>query len=60
MNPPAGTLLCPVTATKANSACVWVVNGQEYQFCCPPCIDEFVRWAKESPEQVLPPNEYIK
>jgi uncharacterized membrane protein YraQ (UPF0718 family) len=60
MNPPVGSLLCPVTFTKANPACTWVVNGQEYQFCCPPCIDEFVRTAKESPTDISPPDEYIK
>ena len=60
MNPPVGSLLCPVTFTKANSACTWIINGHEYQFCCPPCIDEFVRTAKESPQDISPPDAYIK
>jgi hypothetical protein len=56
--PQPGDLLCPVTRTKANPACTWIVGGREYQFCCPPCIDEFVRLAKERPQEIEPPGAY--
>lgn len=58
--PKAGDRLCPVTLTKANPACTWVVGGQRYEFCCPPCVDEFVALAKEKPDQIKPPGEYVK
>jgi hypothetical protein len=57
--PEPGDRLCPVTRTKANSGCTWVIGGQMYQFCCPPCIDEFVRLAKEQPEAIEPPSAYV-
>jgi YHS domain-containing protein len=60
MHPSAGDLICPVTQTKANSNCTWIVNGKQYQFCCPPCIDEFVKLAKEYPEQIREPRDYIQ
>ena len=47
MHPKSGELICPVTQTKANPKCTWIVGGKQYQFCCPPCIDEFVKLAKE-------------
>lgn len=56
----AGDKICPITNTKANPNCTWVVNGQRHEFCCPPCIDEFVRLAKEHPEQILDPSEYVQ
>ncbi len=59
-DPQPGDQLCPVSRTKANPACTWVVDGQTYQFCCPPCIDEFVRLAKEQPEQAKPPDAYVQ
>ncbi|MBL8794198.1 MAG: hypothetical protein JNM56_09850, partial [Planctomycetia bacterium] len=46
--------------TKANAKFTWVVGGKGYEFCCPPCVDEFVRLAKESPDEVMLPGEYIK
>jgi hypothetical protein len=59
-NPQRGELICPITATKANPACTWVIDSQTYQFCCPPCIDEFVRQAKESNAPLKPPEEFVK
>jgi YHS domain-containing protein len=59
-NPQAGDPLCPVTRTKANANCTWTIAGQEYQFCCPPCIDEFVRLAKHRPLEIQPPGAYRK
>ncbi|MFO0809222.1 MAG: hypothetical protein U0746_11395 [Gemmataceae bacterium] len=55
-----GDKVCPVTANKADSRCQWIVNGQNYQFCCTPCLDKFVKWAKESPEKVKEPGAYIQ
>lgn len=55
-----GEPVCPVTLTKANAKFTWVVGGKAYQFCCPPCVDEFVTLAKEHPEQIKEPEEYQK
>jgi hypothetical protein len=46
--PQPGDSLCPITRTKANPDCTWIIAGRTYQFCCPPCIDEFVRVAKNN------------
>lgn len=46
LKPQPGDPLCPITLTKANPQFTWVVAGKEYQFCCPPCVDEFVALAK--------------
>ncbi len=59
-NPQPGDVICPITKTKANAACTWTIDGQTYSFCCPPCIDEFVKLAKESPEQIRPASSYRK
>ncbi len=59
-NPQSGDRLCPITRTKANPACTWVVDGHNYQFCCPPCIDEFVRQARQSSEPLPVPGDFIK
>jgi hypothetical protein len=60
MKPKAGDKVCPVTFTKANPQFTWVVGGKTYEFCCPPCIDEFVSLAKEQPAQVKEPSAYVK
>jgi hypothetical protein len=60
LKPRPGDLVCPVTLTRANPECGWVIDGQTYSFCCPPCVDEFVRRAKEHPETVGAPEEYRK
>lgn len=52
MHPKPGDRICPITQTKANPACTWIIDGQEYQFCCPPCVDEFVKRAKQQPDQL--------
>jgi YHS domain-containing protein len=58
--PQAGDKSCPITTTKANAKFTWVVNGKAYEFCCPPCVDEFVKTAKEHPEQIKNPEDYLK
>lgn len=60
MKPQSGDKICPVTMTKANPKFTWVVGGKSYEFCCPPCVDEFVKTAKEHPEEIQPPEEYVK
>lgn len=62
MNPQSGDQVCPITMTKANPECTWIVGGKEYSFCCPPCVDEFVAWAKnpETADKVRNPEDYVK
>jgi hypothetical protein len=60
MKPKPGDKICPVTFTKANPQCSWVVGGKTFEFCCPPCVDEFVKLAKENPNDVKEPGAYIK
>ena len=60
MHPKPGDKICPVTLTKANAKCAWIVGGQKYEFCCPPCVDEFVKLAKTDQEKVKEPGAYIQ
>lgn len=60
LKPKSGDKICPVTMTKANPKCAWVVGGKTYEFCCPPCVDEFVKLAKENPNDVKEPGNYVK
>ena len=60
LKPKAGDKICPVTLTKANPECTWIVGGQKYQFCCPPCVEEFVKLAKKTPNEVKQPGDYVK
>jgi hypothetical protein len=57
--PQPGDKICPVTLTKAHPQCTWIVGGKEYEFCCPPCVDEFVTLAKEDGE-IKDPEDYVK
>lgn len=58
--PKSGDKICPITRTKANPKITWIVGGKTYEFCCPPCVDEFVKTAKEHPEEIKEPGSYIK
>jgi hypothetical protein len=60
LKPKVGDKICPVTLTKANPKCSWIVGGKSYEFCCPPCVDEFVALAKTKPEDVKQPDQYVK
>jgi hypothetical protein len=60
LHPKAGDPVCPVTDTKANPKCSWVIGGKKYEFCCPPCVDEFLRLAKDKPDEIKPPEAYRK
>jgi hypothetical protein len=55
-----GDKVCPVTANKAEAECSWIVGGKKYEFCCPPCLDKFMMWAKTKPEKVKDPGDYVK
>ncbi len=58
LKPKTGEKICPVTLTKANPRFSWVIDGKTYEFCCPPCVDEFVALAKENPAKIEPPEFY--
>ena len=60
MFPKPGDITCPVTFTKANPKIEWQVDGKKYLFCCPPCVDEFVRMAKEEPSSLKAPEDYVQ
>ena len=60
MKPKSGDKICPITMTKANPKFTWVVGGSTYEFCCPPCVDEFVKTAKEHPGDIKEPGSYVK
>lgn len=51
MHPQAGDTVCPISGTKANPKFTWVIGGKPYQFCCPPCVDEFLTKAKSSTDR---------
>ena len=56
--PAVGERVCPVSRERADARFTWVVGGKEYQFCCPPCIDEFLITAKERPDEIRDPEFY--
>ena len=58
--PTKGGWLCPVASARSEPGFAWVVAGQSYRFCCSPCVDEFVRLAKEQPGRIKPPGAYRK
>ena len=59
-NPKPGEKICPVSKTKANPQFTWVIGGKPYEFCCIPCIEEFVVTAKEKPSDIKQPEDYRK
>lgn len=60
VKPKSGDMLCPISMTKANAEFTWVIGGKAYQFCCPPCVDEFLELAKKSPDKISAPETYVK
>jgi YHS domain-containing protein len=60
VKPKPGDKLCPISMTKANPKFSWVIGGKTYEFCCPPCVDEFVAMAKEKPDEIKEPEFYLK
>jgi len=59
-DPKRGDKLCPISKSKASAKFTWIVDGKPYEFCCPPCVDEFVKRAKETPAAIKPPGDYVK
>jgi hypothetical protein len=59
-NPKPGDRICPISKTKANPTITWIVGGEKYEFCCTPCINEFVKKAQEKPDEVKDPASYVK
>jgi hypothetical protein len=59
-NPKPGEKICPISKTKANPKFTWVIGGKSYEFCCIPCIEEYVALAKDKPGEIQPPEFYIK
>ena len=62
LHPKPGDKICPVTMTKANPACSWIIGGKTYEFCCPPCVDNFLEIAKneQTAKDVQAPEAYVK
>ncbi len=60
MNPKPGDIVCPISGTKANPKFTWIIGGKPYQFCCPPCLDEFLTKAKTSKDPLPEPDSFIK
>lgn len=60
LEPRRGSWVCPVASACSTPGFSWVIGGQPYRFCCPPCIGEFVRLAKDAPDRVRKPEEYVK
>lgn len=59
-HPKPGQKICPISETVSNPKFTWVIGGKTYEFCCIPCIEEFVAAAKEKPEQIKDPSAYVK
>ncbi len=62
LKPKPGDKICPITLTKANPECTWIVGGKKYEFCCPPCVHEFVAMAKDpqTSQEIKAPDFYVK
>lgn len=60
LKPGKGERICPVTLTKASPDCSWVVASEKHLFCCPPCIGEFLRTAKERPDEIKAAAKYVR
>lgn len=57
--PKPGDKLCPISMTKASAKFTWIIDGKAYEFCCPPCVDEFVALAKTKSADIKPPEFYL-
>lgn len=60
LRPARGERVCPITRTRANPRFAWTINGKRYLFCCPPCIDEFVKKAKKNTASIPAPESYVQ
>lgn len=59
-HPKPGQKICPISETVSNPKFSWVIGGKTYEFCCIPCIEEFVATAKEKPNEIKDPSAYVK
>lgn len=59
-DPSPGEIVCPISKSKTNPAITWQIDGKVYSFCCPPCIEDMVQRAKEKPDTIKAPEEYVK
>jgi hypothetical protein len=59
-HPKPGQKICPISETVANPKFTWVIGGKSYEFCCTPCIEEFLATAKEKPDEIKDPSAYVK
>lgn len=62
LHPKPGDKICPVTLTLANPACTWIIGGKTYEFCCPPCVDNFLELAKneKTAKDIQGPEAYVQ
>ena len=60
MNPKKGARICPITMTAASPQVAWVIGGNTYTFCCPPCVDEFLARAKKSAKPLPTPETFTR
>ena len=58
--PRTGDRVCPVTRARADPAFAWTVAGQVYLFCCPPCVEEFLRTARDHPDEIKDAGNYVQ
>lgn len=56
--PKPGAKVCPISETVSNPKFAWVVGGKRYEFCCVPCVEEFVAAAKDKPDAIKDPDAY--
>jgi hypothetical protein len=56
--PKPGQKICPISDTVSNPKFTWIIGGEAYEFCCPPCIGEFLETAKKTPDQIKSPESY--
>ncbi|MBI1832083.1 MAG: hypothetical protein HYR84_11605 [Planctomycetes bacterium] len=54
-----GDRICPITEKKAQAEIAWIVNGQTYQFCCQPCVENFIEWAHNDTAKVKTASDYV-
>jgi hypothetical protein len=60
MKPEIGDQLCPISGTKANPEFTWIIDGKPIEFCCPPCVDEYLALAKSTTDPLPDLESFIK
>ena len=54
-----GDKICPITDKRANAECSWIVDGQSYEFCCRPCLDDFIERAHYDAGKIKKADKYV-